>query len=158
MAHVGKDDDDNHVGVKRKLKSGVWLEFKQVTLAGKLKVECNWCKKLLVRDSRAGINHLRGHLKTCQSRHVRKGLKQSTLKLGKDVDGAIVVGKYVFDQQIARKELALMICLHEYPLSMVDHVGFRKFCAALQPLFKAMSRNTIKKMYWICMRYIRSFR
>jgi hypothetical protein len=61
----------------------------------------------------------------------------------------------VFDQEIARKELALMICLHEYPLSMVDHVGFRKFCTTLQPLFKAVSRNTIKKTYWICMRYTR---
>ena len=140
------DDDDNpQVGVKRKLKSDVWLEFKQVTVAGKLKAECNWCKKTLVGDSRAGTNHLRGHLRTCQSRQVRKGLKQSTLKLGKNTDGSVVVEKYVFDQEIARKELALMICLHEYPLSMVDHVGFRKFCAALQPLFKAVSRNTIKK-------------
>jgi hypothetical protein len=37
-----------------------------------------------------------------------------------------------------------MICVHEYPLSMVDHIGFRRFCAALQPLFKLVSRNTIK--------------
>jgi primosomal protein N' len=35
--------------------------------------------------------------------------------------------------------------VHEYPLSMVDHVGFRKFCASLQPLFKLVSRNTIRK-------------
>jgi hypothetical protein len=38
-----------------------------------------------------------------------------------------------------------MICVHEYPLSMVDHIGFRRFCAALQPLFKVMYRNTMKK-------------
>jgi hypothetical protein len=38
-----------------------------------------------------------------------------------------------------------MIVVHEYPLSMVDHVGFRRFCAALQLLFKVVSRNTIKK-------------
>jgi hypothetical protein len=55
------------------------------------------------------------------------------------------VEKYVFDQGVARKELALMICFHEYPLSIVDHVGFRRFCAALQPLFKVVSRNTIRK-------------
>jgi hypothetical protein len=47
--------------------------------------------------------------------------------------------------KLLRKELAIMICVHEYPLSMVDHVGFRRFCAALQPLFKTMFRNTIKK-------------
>lgn len=38
-----------------------------------------------------------------------------------------------------------MICVPEYPLSMVDHAGFRKFCAAMQPLFKVVSRNTIRK-------------
>jgi len=38
-----------------------------------------------------------------------------------------------------------MICVHEYPLSIVDHAGFRRFCAAMQPLFKVVSRNTIRK-------------
>ncbi|KAJ0102752.1 hypothetical protein Patl1_06376 [Pistacia atlantica] len=28
---------------------------------------------------------------------------------------------------------------------MVDHYGFRKFCNNMQPLFKVVSRNTIKK-------------
>ncbi|KAJ0098135.1 hypothetical protein Patl1_28630 [Pistacia atlantica] len=37
-----------------------------------------------------------------------------------------------------------MIILHEYPLNMVDHYGFRKFCNTIQPLFKVVSRNTIK--------------
>jgi hypothetical protein len=72
-------------------------------------------------------------------------MKQTSLKLSKDENGVVLVEKYVFDQQVARKELALMICIHEYTLSMVDHAGFRRFCAALQPLFKVVSRNTIKK-------------
>ena len=37
-----------------------------------------------------------------------------------------------------------MICEHEYPLSMVDHHGFHRFCSYLQPLFKMVSRNTIR--------------
>jgi hypothetical protein len=82
---------------------------------------------------------------------VRKGLQQATLKLGKNEHGFVVVEKYVFYQHVARKELALMIYVHGYPLSMVDHIGFRKFCAVMQPLFKAVFRNTIKRMYWICM-------
>jgi hypothetical protein len=142
---IVEDDDTVIVGTKRKLKSDVWLEFEQVTVGGKLKAQCNWCKKQLVGDSKAVTTHLRSHLGSCQSRQVRKGLKQATLKLSKDEHGAIIVDKYVFDQQVGRKELAIMICVHEYPLSMVDHVGFRRFCAALQPLFKTMSRNTIKK-------------
>jgi hypothetical protein len=140
------DDNDNvPVGGKRKHKSEVWLEFVEIVVGGKVKAECNWCKKLLAGSSRDGTNHLRSHLKSCASHQARKGLKQATLKLGKDGNGAVVVEKYAFDQQVARKELALMICILEYPLSMVDHVGFRRFCSTLQPLFKHVSRNTIKK-------------
>jgi hypothetical protein len=139
------DEDDVPFVKKRKLKSDVWLDFEQVTVNGRTRAECKWCKKTLAGDGRAGTTHLRNHIASCQSRQVRKGLKQSTLKLGKDKNGAVLLDKYVFDKQVARKELALMICLHEYPLSMVDHAGFRRFCAAMQPLFKVMSRNTIKK-------------
>ena len=32
---------------------------------------------------------------------------------------------YSFDQENARKDLESMIVLHEYPLSMVNHVGFK---------------------------------
>ncbi|KAH0635940.1 hypothetical protein KY290_036341 [Solanum tuberosum] len=49
-----------------------------------------------------------------------------------------------FDQDVSRRELAHAIILHGYPLSIVDHVGFRKFVASLQPLFKMVLRNTIK--------------
>ena len=51
---------------------------------------------------------------------------------------------YNFDQNVSRNELARMIILHEYPLSIVDHIGFRKYPTSLQPLFKMVSRNTIK--------------
>ena len=52
--------------------------------------------------------------------------------------------KYVFDQDVARKALAEMVVLHEYPLSIVDHVGFRRYSSALQPMFKMITRNTLK--------------
>ncbi|XP_009797298.2 zinc finger BED domain-containing protein RICESLEEPER 2-like isoform X1 [Nicotiana sylvestris] len=42
------------------------------------------------------------------------------------------------------KKFAHAIILHEYPLSIVNHVGFRNFVASLQPMFKMVSRNTIK--------------
>ena len=52
---------------------------------------------------------------------------------------------YTFNQDFARRQLACMIIMHEYPLSIVEHVGFRRFSQALQPLFHMVSRNTIKK-------------
>ncbi|KAK3042015.1 hypothetical protein RJ639_001717 [Escallonia herrerae] len=54
------------------------------------------------------------------------------------------LGNYTFDQEFARRELGSMIILHEYPLSIVDHVGFRRYSSALQLLFKVPTRNTIK--------------
>jgi len=59
--------------------------------------------------------------------------------------GAVAVENYMFDQDVARKAFYTMITLHEYPLSIVDHLGFRQFVSALQPLFKIGTRNTIRK-------------
>uniref|UniRef100_A0A803N0V9 HAT C-terminal dimerisation domain-containing protein n=1 Tax=Chenopodium quinoa TaxID=63459 RepID=A0A803N0V9_CHEQI len=44
-----------------------------------------------------------------------------------------------------RRDLAEMIILHEYPISMVEHMGFRKYSKTLQPGFKVPSRNTTRK-------------
>ncbi|WOH00516.1 hypothetical protein DCAR_0519881 [Daucus carota subsp. sativus] len=35
--------------------------------------------------------------------------------------------------------------MHEYPISIVDHIGFKRYSSFLQPLFKVPCRNTIKK-------------
>lgn len=129
----------------KRLKSAAWQDFVKKKINGAWKAECKWCHNKLGAESRNGTKHLLDHIKTCKSRHARKGLTQSNLKMGIDAEGRVTVGKYVFDQEVVRKELALMICLHEYPLSIVDHVGFRRFCGALQPLFKVMTRNTIRK-------------
>lgn len=36
-----------------------------------------------------------------------------------------------YDVENARKELVKAIIMHEYPLSIVDHVGFKRYSAAL---------------------------
>lgn len=58
---------------------------------------------------------------------------------------SVKVGEYAFDELDARRKLADMIVKHEYPLSIVDHDGFKSFCHSLQPLFWVVSRNTIKR-------------
>jgi len=139
-------EDDVPVGSKRKLRSEVWKDFDLINVSGVWKAKCKWCKKHLGGETRNGTTHLKNHIAVCQDRATRKGLTQSTLKLSANPqDGTVTLEKYVFDQDVARKELALMIIVHEFPLSMVDYVGFRKFCAALQPAFKVVSRNTIRK-------------
>ena len=61
------------------------------------------------------------------------------------VDSMAGVNANHFDQNVSRNELARMIILHEYPLSIVDHIGFRKYSNSLQPLFRMVSSNRIKK-------------
>ncbi|TVU32864.1 hypothetical protein EJB05_24626, partial [Eragrostis curvula] len=92
------------------------LKSVRVLVNGKWKAECMWCKSLLGGETRNGTTHLHDHLNCYDARSCRKG-----------------------------KELALMICLLEYPLSVVDHVGFRNFFAAMQPMFKVPTKNTIWK-------------
>ena len=50
-----------------------------------------------------------------------------------------------FDPNLVRRKLANMVILHECPLNMVEHIGFREFSASLQPLFKMVCRNTLKR-------------
>ncbi|OMP04064.1 hypothetical protein CCACVL1_02199 [Corchorus capsularis] len=50
----------------------------------------------------------------------------------------------VFDENLARKELAHMIMLLDLPLSVVDDMGFRRFTAGLQPFFNIPSQDTIR--------------
>jgi len=36
------------------------------------------------------------------------------------------------------------LAMHEYPLSMVDHLGFRQFVSGLNPDFETISRSTLR--------------
>ncbi|KAG8372768.1 hypothetical protein BUALT_Bualt12G0101200 [Buddleja alternifolia] len=49
-----------------------------------------------------------------------------------------------FNEEETRRQLAMMVVLHDYPLSMVDHVGFREFVASFKSGFHMISRNTLK--------------
>ena len=73
-----------------------------------------------------------------------KILCQPSLRMNAKEDGNTSLETYTFDQEVARRELGNMLVLHEYPLSIVDHAGFRKFVHARQPLFKLHTRNTIR--------------
>lgn len=51
-------------------------------------------------------------------------------------EGLVSLASGQFDYKRSRFDLARMIILHGYPLSMVEHVGFRIFVRKLQPLFE----------------------
>ncbi|KAG6480334.1 hypothetical protein ZIOFF_063834 [Zingiber officinale] len=128
---------------KRKFRSIACDHFEKKLIEGKWKAVCNDCKKTLGGETKNGTKHLLDHMKTCLHKK-QKTIQQSLLQPTKSNDGTTQLGTYHFNQDQARAELANMIILHEYPLSMVDHVGFRRYSYALQPIFKVVSRNTIK--------------
>jgi hypothetical protein len=142
-----EEDEDVVAGSKRKRTSAVWKEFTEVWIGGNVHAKCNYCSKKLSGSSKNGTNHLHLHLKSCVQKKIKvngKTMAQASLRFGKTDAGTVSVENYTFDQDIARQELSAMIVLHEYPLSMVDHVGFRRFVGALQPLFRIGTRNTIR--------------
>jgi len=77
-----------------------------------------YCKLRIIRDIKQTYVHFK------------------TKKVGSET---IVVGKYVFNQEASRYVLVKMIVIHKYSKSVVDHMRFKKFCLALQLLFKGIS-------------------
>lgn len=121
------EDEDVEAGSKRKLTSVVWNEFKRVKFNGQVRAKCKYCFKQLSATSTNGTKHLHTHLRGCTLRKLKlngKTMAQGCLRFGRTDAGAVTVENYTFDQETPRRELSSMIVLHEYPLSMVDHVGF----------------------------------
>ena len=66
------------------------------------------------------------------------------LKIIEDDQGNVKVKTYSFDSDVTRGLIARMIIMHEDPLSCVEHEWFRKVLSYLNPMWKNVSRNTIK--------------
>ncbi|KAL5560719.1 hypothetical protein UlMin_036930 [Ulmus minor] len=111
---------------KRKQTSVVWNHFSKRKCDGLWKAVCNYCDKKLGGESKNGTRHLHDHFKRCPLR-TQRHITQSM------------------------KKLAQTIIRYEYSLSIVDHEGFVEYSNTLQPMFKVVSRNTIRsnilKMY-----------
>ncbi|CAK8579118.1 unnamed protein product [Lathyrus sativus] len=131
---------------RSRLKSIVWDHFTKVKVGEKVKAKCNYCSKLLNGSSNDGTTHLKGHMDYCPKKKLLKPSdKGQTFLTPKTMQGKQELSTGIYDAEIAKKELAHAIILHEYPLSIVDHIGFRRYSTSLQPLFQVPCRNTIKK-------------
>ncbi|KAL0387798.1 UNVERIFIED_CONTAM: Zinc finger BED domain-containing protein RICESLEEPER 2 [Sesamum radiatum] len=139
---IEETSEDNS---KRKRMSEAWNHFKRVKVEGIQFAECNYCKARLKAPSGYGIFHLHKHYeKVCKKRPRKIDIRQSFLKTNQKVSGDQEYGTHIFNQEEARRELASMVILHDYPLSLVDHIGFRRYSTCLQPCFNMISRNTLK--------------
>ena len=132
---------------KRKTTLDVCDHFTRKKVDGKFKAQFHHCSKLYLGDSSQNTTHLRNHLARyprMKFKDIRDMQQQVLIKQQNKVDGTMSLNTYQFDQARVRNKLARMVILHEYPLSMVDHIGFREFVADLQPMFKLVTRNTLK--------------
>lgn len=142
LVEIDKDDSKlNELGTKR--RSEVWNHFDLKKINGAIKAYCRYCLEKLVGDSNFVTSHLKKHY--MKKHHKKENIKQKILESNFN-KGHPELSSYNFNHEIAKKELAIIIIMHEYPLSMVDHVGFKRYSSTLQPLFKVPCRNTIKKM------------
>ncbi|KAL5813512.1 hypothetical protein ACOSQ4_024153 [Xanthoceras sorbifolium] len=102
-----------------RLRSKVWPYFKRQKINRRIIAICIYCKFSLNGASKDGTSHLKNHLKRCgKSKLVQTDLNQSILIVNKGDNGKDVVASYVYDQNVAKKKLAHMIIMHEYPFSM----------------------------------------
>ncbi|KAL0287736.1 UNVERIFIED_CONTAM: putative AC transposase [Sesamum calycinum] len=137
---IEETSEDNS---KRKRKA--WNHFKRVKVEGIQFAECNYCKARLKAPASYGTTHLHKHYEeVCKKRPRKIDIRQSFMKTNKKVSGDQELGTHIFNQEEARCELASMVILHDYPLSVVDHIGFRRYSTCLQPCFNMISRNTLK--------------
>ncbi|KNA10033.1 hypothetical protein SOVF_148100 [Spinacia oleracea] len=129
----------------RRLKSEVWNHFERKVINGEQKAKCLHCNQLFSGNSKNGTSHLKDHLVLrCTKKHMKVDVRQKLLAVNRRQDSSTRLENHVFNQEESRKELAHMVVLHEYPLSIVEHVGFRRFVISLNPSFKIISRNTLK--------------
>nr|KAJ0224968.1 hypothetical protein LSAT_V11C100025810 [Lactuca sativa] len=148
-------EDDNEPGPvenntatehpNKRLKSPAWSHFVPIYIDGVRRwAKCKYCKKQLTGRSNDGTTHLKDHYRICLRKNTRD-IRQHILVQGqKTIDGKAYMSKYSFDDEVSRDELAKMIIIHDYPLSIVEHYGFRKYTESLQPLFKVPCHNTVK--------------
>ncbi|CAI0430782.1 unnamed protein product [Linum tenue] len=128
-----------------KVFSEWWKHYNKVTVDVKPKAECKYCKKNLVGYLSQGITHMKNHYYQCPKVKRPGDIKQPLLQENRNKD-KFQLTPFNFSQENSRKELAKEIIRHEYPLSIVEHEGFRSYTMSLNPCFKMVCPNTINKI------------
>ncbi|KAL0302454.1 UNVERIFIED_CONTAM: hypothetical protein Scaly_3031400 [Sesamum calycinum] len=136
---IEETSEDNS---KRKRTSEAWHHFKRVKVKGIQFAECNYCKARLKAPTSYGTTHLHKHYeKVCKKRPRKIDIRQSFKKIKKLVEHS---WEHISSIKKRRDVSLLRWLLHDYPLSVVDHIDFRRYSTCLQPCFNMISRNTLK--------------
>ncbi|KAJ1703738.1 hypothetical protein LUZ63_003517 [Rhynchospora breviuscula] len=131
------------------MTADVWKHFTKGVVQddGSYDAVCNYCGVVYTMGNQKGTGSLRHHYtKGCKNRPNKRSKPdklQQMLQTG-PAAGENKFAVWSFDQAICRKNLAIMVIVHEYPFNIVTHYYFRVFLKSLQPQFKLISRNTLR--------------
>ncbi|KAL3651311.1 hypothetical protein CASFOL_004313 [Castilleja foliolosa] len=142
-----------------RLKSVVWNDFDRVKRGESFAAICRHCKRILSGSSTSGTSHLRNHLIRCRRRSnhditqlltrgkrkqpcsnlTQPRIKNELVTIASTSNNGQIGNQnhsgFNFDHRQSQLNLARMIIMHSYPLSMVEDIGFKAFIRNLQPLF-----------------------
>uniref|UniRef100_A0A7N0TQS4 Uncharacterized protein n=1 Tax=Kalanchoe fedtschenkoi TaxID=63787 RepID=A0A7N0TQS4_KALFE len=109
------------------VKTIVWNYFETVPVLDLKKARCVYYKCLLRVDLIDETSHLYAHVKSSLKKK-NQVVRQSFF----NVNNKNKVKSQAFDQQRFREKLVSMIIVHENPLSIIDHVGFKNYSYSLR--------------------------
>ena len=132
-------------------KSEVWDYFEKILNEESRKYKggfvCVFCETKIIAPSTSETNKLWNYINICKKFPRDKVIKEQSLI-------AIIGGQtsnWRFDQDTCRKFLAEMIITCELPFSIVEKLGFKRFCGVMQPKFSVIGRTTVTMD---CLKYI----
>ncbi|CAN1223761.1 Putative AC9 transposase, partial [Linum grandiflorum] len=112
-----------------------------IKVHGILKAKCHYCRKLL---GTSGTSYLWNHINICIHKKIHDGRRK--------IRGPKLVGKskrdvsaIAYNAEVSRKELTIAIVMHEYPLSMVDHLYFKQFICSLASVRISAEKTKIQR-------------
>ncbi|KAI0488737.1 hypothetical protein KFK09_028576 [Dendrobium nobile] len=150
------EEVDDVIGInKRKKRSKVWDEFKEVILpTGKKKGECVHCKKQLLIGVTRATTQFKRHLDRCAAR-IRAIKKQKILHIENSFsqssqDGGMLT-TFKYNHQKVREIIAHYILINEKSFSIVEEFGFNLILKSMSPFFvkysRATTRNDVIQVY-----------
>ncbi|KAL5564284.1 hypothetical protein UlMin_027448 [Ulmus minor] len=129
-------------------KSTIWEHFTNLKVEKNQepRAACNYCGKTYASDTRrVGTSSMWGHLNNQCPKYPRRILdkKQKLLSFEATNELSGTLKAVIFNQNDCRDALCRMVVIDELPFRFVGGLGFRSFCAVIQPRFVIPSRMTI---------------
>ena len=127
-------------------RADCWEHFTKFTdNKGQLKGKCNYCSREFYCDPKKnGTSSLNAHMGKCTKFPSSVENTQTQLNLSRGLDGG-ALSTWKFDNELARKAVALMIIMDEKSFKSVEREGFRYLMGVVQPKFHLPSRKMVAK-------------